>query len=46
MQLNKPIFAVCIAIGCAIGIVTKNIGVWLPIGVALGIALGRKKNKK
>jgi hypothetical protein len=46
MQLDKPIFAVCIAIGCAIGIITKNIGVWLPVGVAIGIALSRKKNKK
>ena len=46
MKLNKPIFAVFIAIFCAIGIATKNIGVWLPIGVALGIVLGRKKNKQ
>jgi hypothetical protein len=45
MQLNKPIFAVFIALGCAIGVATKNIGVWLPIGVALGIALGRKKKE-
>jgi hypothetical protein len=46
MQINKPLFAVFIAIGCAIGVATKNVGVWLPIGVALGIALGRKKNKQ
>jgi hypothetical protein len=46
MQLNKPIFAAFIGIGCAIGVATKNIGLWLPIFTAIGIALGRKKNKE
>jgi hypothetical protein len=45
MQLNKSIFAVFTLLGCIIGIITKNIGLWLPIFVAIGFALG-KMNKK
>ncbi len=46
MRLNKKYLALGIILGCAVGVATKNIGVWLPVGIALGIALGRKKNKQ
>jgi hypothetical protein len=46
MQINKKYLAFGIIIGCAVGVATKNIGVWLPVGVAMGIALGRIKNKQ
>jgi hypothetical protein len=44
MKYNRGIFALCIAVGAALGVTTKNIGLWLPIGVALGVILGRKKH--
>jgi hypothetical protein len=46
MQLNKPIFTVFTSLGCIIGIITKNIGLWLPIFLAIGLVLGKRLNKK
>ena len=46
---NVMVFGMCIglSIGTAIGAATKNIGLWLPIGLSvamcLGLALGHKK---
>jgi hypothetical protein len=43
MKLNKIYFGICIAVGTILGIVTKNIPIWMCLGIALGLVLGRKK---
>ncbi|EDM42939.1 hypothetical protein SCB49_01507 [unidentified eubacterium SCB49] len=35
-----------ILIGVVVGIFTDNIGLWLPIGLALGAGVGNSLNKK
>jgi hypothetical protein len=43
MKLNKIYFGICIAVGTILGIATKNIPLWMCLGIALGLVLGRKK---
>lgn len=33
-------------IGCVIGIVTDNIGLWLSLGLVFGVAYGQTQKKK
>ena len=38
---------ICLMVGTIVGAVTNNLGVWLPIGIAIGVALETtQKNKK
>jgi hypothetical protein len=30
--------------GVLVGVITKNIGIWLPIGIAIGAGIGITKN--
>lgn len=40
--IDLPIGMLCIVIG----IFTDNLGLWLPIGLCLGVALGMRNKKK
>jgi hypothetical protein len=43
MKLNKIYFGICIALGAILGIITKNIPIWMCLGITLGLVLGREK---
>jgi hypothetical protein len=32
--------------GVVVGVITNNIGVWLPVGIAIGAGVGLSSNKK
>ncbi len=38
--------AIGIAIGTAIGVANDNLGLWLPIGIAIGAGLAYSRQKK
>ncbi len=37
---------ICLMIGTIVGAVTDNIGIWLPVGIAIGVALETTQNKQ
>jgi uncharacterized membrane protein len=37
--------AIGLAAGSIIGLVTRNIGLWIPVGLAIGVALGALASK-
>ena len=38
---------ICLMIGTIVGALTDNIGIWLPVGIAIGVALETtQKNKQ
>ena len=38
--------AIGIAIGTALGVATDNLGLWLPVGIAIGAGVGNSMVKK
>ena len=47
-KLNEKFIAIGLMAGGIVGVITKNIGVWLPVGIAIGVGLGfyRDENSK
>lgn len=39
-KLNEKFLAIGLVAGVLVGVITKNIGVWLPVGIAIGVGLG------
>lgn len=43
-SFKEKSIAIGLVAGLIVGVITKNIGIWLPVGIALGAGIGFTKN--
>jgi len=49
MEKERPLtsgLALGVAAGSVIGVLTDNIGLWIPVGIAIGAGIGMANRKK